>query len=47
MGLIVGRKVGLYKTERQVIKRRQQDKGIMMWAGIYSDKLIRSYKVDD
>lgn len=33
--------------EAPVIKRRQQDGGIMMWAEIYSDKLIGPYKVDD
>ena len=35
---MVGRKIGFYKNwAAPVIKKQQQVKGIMMWAGIYSE----------
>lgn len=47
MGLNVGRKAGLYKTNTSQEEKTARWGSIMMWAGIYSDKLIRPYKVDD
>ena len=39
---------GLYNAKKHaVIKRRQEDGSIMMWAKIYSDKPIGPFKVDD
>ena len=49
MGLMVGRKVGFYKTGKHQSARDDSKVGgsIMMWARIHSDKLIGPYKVDD
>ena len=38
---------GQLDRETPVIKRRRQAGGIVIWAGIYSDKLIGPYKVHD